>query len=182
MDGDASNELQNLFATINSSSGSTTADSQTDTLSIVGAGVVSTSISGDTVMITGVGDNLGNHIAVQDIDLSAFKLVGNGGASGIYIYNSGIIDFDSQSRARAYMTHAQLIPPSAWIPIEFDDDFTVSGGYDQQNEFTLYTGPGTFGFFTATEDGYYQVNARTEFGFDTAQPQLGGYVSIAIFL
>ena len=47
-----SNELQNLWATISSQSGTTTANSQTDTLTINGGGIASTSISGDTLTIT----------------------------------------------------------------------------------------------------------------------------------
>lgn len=37
------------------------------------------------------GDNLGNHTALQNLDLSAFELVGNGGTSGISISSSGNI-------------------------------------------------------------------------------------------
>ena len=182
VDGDTSNELQSLFATINGNTGSTTANLVADTLSIVGTGYVSTSISGDTVSIASSGDNLGNHIALQNLDLSAFRLVGNSGAGGIYIYASGIVDLDSQSRARAFLTHQQSIPFSMWTPIEFDDDFTLSGGYDQQNEFTLYIPMVTPAFFIATEAGYYQVNARTEFIFKDVDVIQGGYVSIAIFV
>ncbi len=112
VDGDPSNELQSLFATVNANFGSTTANVVADTLSIVGTGSVSTSITGDTVTVSGAGDDLGNHIAIQNLDLSAFKLVGNGGAGGVYIYKSGIVDLDSQSRARAFLTHRQFIPLS----------------------------------------------------------------------
>lgn len=36
-----------------------------------------------------VGDNLGNHIATQNLNLGAFSLVGNGGSLGILIANNG---------------------------------------------------------------------------------------------
>ncbi len=96
---------------------------------------------------------------------------------------NGILDFNNQSRARASLNHLQLISPGVWFPIEFDDDFTMPGGYDQQNEFALWsTVP--WGQFTATEEGYYQVHARTVFTFtQEIDPILGnGYVSIAIFV
>ena len=188
MDGNPSNELQNLFETVAGDSGSTTANAQNDTLSIVGGSLISTAVSGDTLTINGAGDDLGNHIAVQNLDLSTFKIVGDWGGSGmsgvdgIVIYSSGIIDFDAQSRARAFLTHVQIIQSSVWTPIEFDDDFTAPAGYDQQGEFTLWTPAPTPAFFTATETGYYQINARTEHEYmDPAQPQ-PGYVSIAIFV
>jgi hypothetical protein len=44
---------QNLFATVSGDSGSTTANTVTDTLSVVGATGVTTAISGDTLTITG---------------------------------------------------------------------------------------------------------------------------------
>lgn len=44
---------QDLWATFSSDSGSTTADSTTDTLTVSGAGTISTAISGDTLTITG---------------------------------------------------------------------------------------------------------------------------------
>jgi len=49
--------IQNLWETISAQSGSTTANSPTDTLTITGAGSVSTAISGDTLTITGVDTN-----------------------------------------------------------------------------------------------------------------------------
>jgi len=54
-DSSSSNELQNLFATVSGDSGDTTADALADTLSVVGAGSVSTAVAGDTLTITGSG-------------------------------------------------------------------------------------------------------------------------------
>ena len=48
-----SGTTQDLWATINADSGTTTANSPTDVLTVVGAGSVSTSITGDTLTITG---------------------------------------------------------------------------------------------------------------------------------
>jgi hypothetical protein len=96
---------------------------------------------------------------------------------------AGIVDLNNQSRARAFLTHIQGIPFGVWTPIEFDDDFTLPGGYDQQGEFTLWVAGATPATFIPTVAGYYQVNARTEYEFiDPVQPMIHGYVSIAIFI
>ncbi len=55
IDGSTTNELQNLFVTVNSDSGTTTADTHTDTLNVVGSGSVATSVAGDTLTINGSG-------------------------------------------------------------------------------------------------------------------------------
>ncbi len=110
---------------------------------------------------------------------------------------AGIVDFNNQSRARAFqgqnpnmpMGMGQIIPFSVWTPVDFD---IIS--YDEQGEFTLavtppYSGGGgpAASFFTATTEGYYQVNARTNFILNDPQnqeeihfPNYPGFVSIAI--
>ena len=55
VDGDTTNELQNLFSSVAGDVGTTVADSITDELFVVGSGSVSTSVSGDTLLITGTG-------------------------------------------------------------------------------------------------------------------------------
>jgi hypothetical protein len=52
VDTSATNELQNVFTTFSSQSGSTTANIQTDTLTINGSGIASTAVSGDTLTVT----------------------------------------------------------------------------------------------------------------------------------
>jgi len=51
VDGSTTNELQNLWFTMTGDSGSTSADSLTDTFNIVGTGMASTSISDDTLTV-----------------------------------------------------------------------------------------------------------------------------------
>jgi len=119
------------------------------------------------------------------------------GATMLKAYPSGIVDFDNQSRARAFQKQnpmlppgmGQIIPPAMWTPVDFD---VLS--YDEQSEFTLavtppYSGGGgpAASFFTAKQEGYYQVNARTNFllfDFENNEPIITplvpGYVSIAI--
>ena len=121
------------------------------------------------------------------------------GMTMLRTFKSGIVDFNNQSRARAFQGQnptfpfgwGQPIPFAAWTPVDFD---VLS--YDQQFEFALasvppYSPPGgpAQSFFTATEEGFYQVNARTDFilrDFDTQEeihnPNYPGYVSIAIFV
>jgi hypothetical protein len=112
---------------------------------------------------------------------------------------SGIIDLENQSRVRAYQLDPtgnfwQTIPPNAWTPVNFNFKFPLPNGYDQQNEFTL-AGPNAGvppenSYFTATESGYYQVNARCEFNTQNYFNQgvwlpvsvnTMSYVSIAIY-
>ncbi|MCF8404846.1 MAG: hypothetical protein K9H58_12930 [Bacteroidales bacterium] len=112
-------------------------------------------------------------------------------------FPSGIIDLNNQSRARAFQSQnpqlpmgmGQIIPYGIWTPI----DFTMLS-YDEQMEFTPAPSPTTSGgggpaaaFFTATEEGYYQVNARTNFimwDHETQEeihfPMYPGFVSIGI--
>lgn len=52
IDGSITNEIQNLWATINGNTGSTTASTSTDTLTIQGSGGTHVSIAGDTVTIS----------------------------------------------------------------------------------------------------------------------------------
>lgn len=57
-DGDATNELQNLFSTINADTGSKSAGTRNENLDVVGTGFVSTSIAGNTLTIEGTIGNL----------------------------------------------------------------------------------------------------------------------------
>ena len=121
------------------------------------------------------------------------------GTTMVRSFPSGIVDLNNQSRARAFQGPnpmkpfgwGQPIPFAAWTPVDYDNL-----SYDQQGEFMLapvppYSPAGgpAASFFTATEDGYYQVNARTDFilmDYETQEeihfPNYPGYVSIAIFV
>jgi len=125
------------------------------------------------------------------LDLSTMMEIHNENAQ------PGIIDFNHQSRARAWQGQnpnaplglGQVIPFNIWTPVDFDN---IS--YDEHGEFTLATPPPYSGgggpaaaFFTATEEGYYQVNSRCDFrlidpdqGGEITNPYQYGYVSIAI--
>ncbi|OGU40678.1 MAG: hypothetical protein A2X61_08570 [Ignavibacteria bacterium GWB2_35_12] len=87
--------------------------------------------------------------------------------------SAGIVDMNHQSRARGYLTTATSISSgtATWAAIPFDAE-----SYDSQSEFDV-----SGNNFTAKEDGYYQVNARTEFEI-TGTPALGATISIAIFI
>ena len=109
----------------------------------------------------------------------------------------GIVDLNHQSRARAFQGQnfqkpfrwGQPIPGSIWTPVDFDNF-----SYDEHGEFNLaspppYSGGGgpAAAYFTATEEGYYQVNARVDFwlyDYETEEDYFpandSGYVSIAI--
>jgi len=106
------------------------------------------------------------------------------GVTMLQAHPSGILDFNNQSRARAHLNHVQFIPYGIWTPIEYDVDSPLTAGYDEHNEFTPWPIAPT-GNFIATEEGYYQVHARTAFEYireDFPQYNPMGYVSIAIFV
>lgn len=86
--------------------------------------------------------------------------------------NKGITDINHQSRMRAYMQNPALIPFAMWQTLLFG---MIS--YDEHNEYFAPTGR-----FTAKQEGYYQVNARTEFILNEPMGLMAnGYVSIAIY-
>jgi hypothetical protein len=112
---------------------------------------------------------------------------------------TGIVDFPNQSRARAFQEDAtglyQLIPSGQWTPVNFTIDLQPPFGYDEHSEFTVAPSINAGvtpeqAYFTATEDGYYQVNARCAFNVDQyydqgvwtpVQVNSDSYVSIAIY-
>lgn len=107
---------------------------------------------------------------------------------------NGIVDFANQSRVRAYQLapfFGQVILPNIWTPVNFTNDAPLNQGFDEQNEFTVAMNasmptPPENAFFTATTEGYYQVNARVEFNVqEWEQGQVivnaNSYVSIAIY-
>jgi len=96
---------------------------------------------------------------------------------------TGIIDMNHQSRARVFQTIGQTIPMGLWQPVDFD-----MMTFDEHNEWMLAPvnssppgGPAT-SFFTALEEGYYQVNSRTDFNLLEHFPNYPGFVCIAIYV
>jgi len=87
--------------------------------------------------------------------------------------SQGITDINHQSRARVWLNDNPIaIPASVWTPILFD-----VASYDEHSEWIM--NPYISSQFTALEDGYYQVNARTEFIYMDAVGT--PWCSIAIF-
>ena len=124
----------------------------------------------------------------------------NDGLTMMKSYNSGIVDFDNQSRARVFQTMnpfiqppipsvGQIIPFATWTEVNFDQL-----SYDTHLEWNLATNPAAGpSYFKVTQDGYYQVNARVDFILGYVEEQQGevipihnpnypGYVSIAIYV
>lgn len=110
----------NTFATFTSSSGSTTADTATDTLTVVGASGITTSITGDTLTITGSGAGLtdgdkgditvsgtGATWTIDAQAVTAAKISGTGSTAGQTLVSTG------PSTAPAYTTLTMENIPSA---------------------------------------------------------------------
>jgi hypothetical protein len=127
---------------------------------------------------------------------------GQGDGTTMVRYNpSGITDFPNQSRVSAFQVDfvLQAVVPNAWTPINFTVDASPPWAYDQHSEFTCAMtanalAPPENAYFTAAQDGFYQVNARVKFNIDFCEPApeidwMGGpvqvnpdsYVSIAIW-
>jgi hypothetical protein len=86
--------------------------------------------------------------------------------------SEGIIDLNHQSRARGYRaTSTQSIASATWTKIQFNAE-----NYDEKSEFDSTTNYR----FTAKEDGYYQVNARTRYTITAAGAN--DYLGIAIYV
>ena len=166
--------------------------------------VRNSNVSGDASMVldnptesytTGIDASDNNNFEIANLS----NLTGNNtyqdGYTRFRIHNPagshGIIDMPGQSRGRAYLSGAQYFSspapypptPPGWLPIDFD-----AASYDQHSEWTFLdaSGPPT-SYFTATEEGYYQVNARAEFDLQEFEQEEypfppGTYVSIAIFV
>ena len=114
----------------------------------------------------------------------------NDGVTMYKVIPPGITSFNNQSRARVFQSAGappEIIPFATWQPVDFD-----TPDYDTHAEFTLgavgSSAPGgpAISTFTAIEEGYYQVNARTDFQFmedyDPSSLNINGYVCIAIYV
>jgi hypothetical protein len=114
----------------------------------------------------------------------------NDGVTMYKVIPPGITSFSNQSRARVFQSAGappEIIPFATWQPVDFD-----TPTYDTHGEFTVgsvgLSGPGgpATTMFTAIEEGFYQVNARTDFQFmedyDPSSLNINGYVCIAIYV
>jgi hypothetical protein len=99
------------------------------------------------------------------------------GTTMLQAHPSGILDFNNQSRARAWLNHVQMIPFGIWTKIQFD-----MVNFDQHAEYLPWPAP-QWGF-TAKQAGYYQVHARTAYEYVNLEPPQSphprGYISIRI--
>jgi len=148
----------------------------------------------------------GHYSIGLDRSHNAFKICDSAALTGNSYTNSktmmtisrnypGITHFNHQSRARAFLNGlpftgpqtGQAIPWNTWYAVSFD---FIS--WDEQNEYIPGIVPGppipppvnpTSGKFITKEEGYYQINARTEFIlWEIEQSYSPSYVSIAIFV
>jgi len=136
----------------------------------------------------GLGSNLSYCMGIYNSD-GAFKLSKSGllqatfqgdATTMLRANPTGIIDHPNQSRVRAYQEDPmgfvrQLIPPNQWTPVNFNFDNLLPNSYDQQSEFLPALSvnqpvPPENAYFTATMDGYYQVNARCQFDVEYYEP------------
>jgi len=126
---------QNVFTTFTGDSGTTTANTTTDTFNIVGGTGISTAISGDTITITNTGGSSGNaftNIAVSgqntvQADTSADTVTFAEG-SGITITTNNLTDtvtfaVDNANKYTSFISDSGTATPSAT-----NSSLTVAGG------------------------------------------------------
>lgn len=92
----------------------------------------------------------------------------------------GIVDLNHQSRARWSLSFPQIVPQAVWTPIEFDFDplLMAPDHFDEHLE-SVPGAPGAPWTFVAQEEGYYQVNARTEYLNLRSEPVRPGLAALA---
>ena len=97
---------QNIFKNVASDSGTAVADNNNDTLTIVGAGSVTTAVSGDTLTITGTDDNENYYVSGASYSSGTLTLTRNGlstlTATGFPTNNNQL------SNGAGYITSASL--------------------------------------------------------------------------
>ncbi len=143
--------------------------------------------SSNVIQLTFDGNSTNDGQITWDPTNGLFSII-NLGSTTVEVLANGIINFPTQSRCRAYQynsasgsSQGQVIPNGSWTAVYYENAL-----YDQQGEFTTGTTAGS-SYFTASEDGYYQINARCDFilvdgqGNTVTNPNYQGYVSIAIF-
>ncbi len=145
----------------------------------------------NAIQLTFDGNGSNDGMISWDPTTNNFDFVNLGAATGslvtMTLLSNGIINMPVQSAARAYQYDpnnpnlGQVIAYNSWTAVYYQNI-----NYDNQSEFTTGATAGS-SYFTVTEPGLYQINARLDFALVDAQgnivhnPNYQGYVSIAIF-
>jgi hypothetical protein len=152
--------------------------------------VNATSFSGDGSLLTNLqGDNLGNHVALQNIQLGSHWLSGDGGSEGIFINANGNVGLNQNTPEYAFdMIGDQRIKGCIYIDegdglplfikfrsaltelgeIEFDDNsFSLDHNSDRLR---IAGGSLRFGTNTYPIATRFYVSSNSEVGINTAAP------------
>jgi hypothetical protein len=116
-------------------------------------------------------DNLGNHIATQNLNLSTFKLTGNGGTNGLAIANDGTINANSLAGtgSRMVVTDANGNLSSQAIVQASNTDWVKLPNNKVQN-----TNPIMIGTFLAATAFPTQYNLYVKKGILTEEVKIAG--------
>jgi hypothetical protein len=71
-------------------------------------------------------DNLGDHVATQNLDLGSFQLVGNGGTSGISIANNGNVGIGTTTPAMKLHVIGDARFQDAYVNLDIKDNNSTS--------------------------------------------------------
>lgn len=123
------------------------------------------------VYLSPAGDDLGNHTATQNLDLSNNLLVGNGGTSGLAISNAGNVGIGvTGNGARLAVTGSETTASGAGAAIALTN--TASGGSNWLlRSGATGTSTGASNFSIANNSGYYfNINGNGNVGLSTNSP------------
>lgn len=145
----------NLFATVAGDTGSTTANSQTDTLTIAGGTNITTSVSGDTLTVDFSGTLLTTLAALTDTDVTATATFGAVAQGDSLFYNG--------------TNWVPVRSPITWWEINANgaSDYTFSGpGFPTtQNDPTIYVHRGfTYAFDNSVQGGSHPFRIQSSQG------------------
>lgn len=131
---------QNLWETITADTGSTTANSTTDTLTIAGGSNITTSIVGDTLTIAAsfAGDNLGNHTATERLKIGTYSIsYDDSSANDIQFQSDGGVYMGPTTSSNAMSSALEVGFVSSWFrglvniaPSGFDATAVFRNGAD----------------------------------------------------
>lgn len=101
---------QNIFKNVTGNTGTTTANSNNDTLNIIGTGSVSTSVTGDTVTISAADTNLGNSNLTAN-SARTYTMVDNNSSALSFdtAGKTGMLLFDTTNGAESVRTTSDMI-------------------------------------------------------------------------
>ena len=159
----------NTFFNGNVGIGTTSPDYTLDVDGTVNA----TGFIGDGSNLTGVGDNLGNHTAAQNIKLNGNYLSGDGYDNGIFVESSGNVGIGTESPSGLLSLYKNN-DENMGISFQNGESTKYWIGYNDEEDNRIFYFGGTGGP-SAPSSGAINVTSSGNVGIGTADIQSSGY-------